>query len=183
MYFATILSPITTTIHLFCILLMHSTSILQSTHASIRPSRRGTGDGRTLYARRRQGRNPWRSRATWGVLGWGSPPTQSSGGVGWTPSRLLFQSREEQGDLGRGIWGGGRTESARCWGGRRPVSSGCGGGGRRRTLAGGARTVQGEGRRENARTRGAERGGRRDKKERNVFFHNQWQVGNFLPQK
>jgi hypothetical protein len=44
--------------------------------------------------------------------------------------RLLFQSGEEQGDLGRGIWGGGRTESAGCWGGRRPVSSGCGGGGR-----------------------------------------------------
>jgi hypothetical protein len=40
----------------------------------------------------------------------------SSDGVGWTPGRLPFQSREEQGDLGRGIWGGGRTESAGCWG-------------------------------------------------------------------
>jgi hypothetical protein len=165
MYFATILSPITTTIHLFCILLMHSTSILHSTHASIRPTRRGSGDGCTLYAHRRQGRNPWSSRVTWGVLGWGSPPVQSSGGVGWTPGRLLFQSGEEQGYLGRGIWGGGRTENARCWGGRRPVSSGCGGGGRpanpsRRSQNGtGAR---GEGR--TARTRGAGRGGRRDKK-------------------
>jgi hypothetical protein len=28
---------------------------------------------------------------------------QSSGGVGWTPDRLLFQSGEKQGDLGRGI--------------------------------------------------------------------------------
>jgi hypothetical protein len=82
--------------------------------------------------------------------------------------RLLFQSGEEQGDLGRGIWGGGRTESAGCWGGRRPVSSGCGGGGRRRTLAGGARTVQGEGRRENARTRGAELGG--DEIKKNEMF-------------